>query len=180
MNITFVYADRLTPAAVAAFVPSVIQLSQLQPVVVAGIVYQPYTAPVTVMRPFDSSSKNDRALVVLLYSAACVADTVNGCVLRSVKLIRTAAMDFATTVPVATAGAGALVPLVVVVPAVELVSASTGAGATIRKSRAWVELATRRPLPLREPLTVTVAPFSPAGPPSANETSTREGPEATK
>ena len=41
MNITFVKALRLTPAAVAAFQPSVCHVRQSQPVVVASIVYQP-------------------------------------------------------------------------------------------------------------------------------------------
>src|ERR1700693_6130850 len=98
MNITFVKPVRSTPAAVAAFQPSVCQVRQSQPVVTALIRYHPKTEPVTVIRPLDSSSKKALRLVELPVSAFWTAALVNGWVARSLNLIRITAMRLATGV----------------------------------------------------------------------------------
>ncbi len=176
MNITFVYALRFTPAAVAAFQPSVCQVVQSQPVVVAGIVYQPNASPVTVMRPLDSSSRKAFALVLLPVRAFRTVAFVYGWVARLVKLIRTTAMLLATgaaavavsrLVVVTVAVDEPVVPSVPSIASTVAVSPARGARVT-RKLRPAREDSTRSALPTRVPVTVTMAPPYPSGPPSAN------------
>ena len=169
---------RSTPAAAAAFQLRECQVCQSQPVVAALIVYQPKTAPVTVIRPLDSSSRKALVLVLLPVRAFWTADFVYGWVARFVKLMRTTAMLLATGAAAVAASRLVVVTVAVEVPAAPssastvVVSPALGARVT-RKLRPGREDSTRSAFPARVPVTVTAAPPNPSGPPSANSSGIR-------
>jgi hypothetical protein len=95
----------LTPAVLAADWACDCHVPQSQFALLAAMVYQPKTWPLTLIRPRDSSSKKLATELGLLKTTPSAADDVIGSVVSLEKLTRTMAIDLAI-------GAAAVAPSV--------------------------------------------------------------------
>src|SRR5438093_7481027 len=136
----FVYVEKLTPAAWAAATASDCHVPHAQFAFVDGIVYQPYTSPVTCTAPRDSSSKKLATEPAFEKTTPAAVAGVYGRLVSFEKLSRTTATRFVT-------GADAVADSVL----------DRGAGATC-STAAPPSSAVARPVPLLSAATLSVSP----------------------